>query len=113
MGAELQIKLGQLGAYEIFEELVIDFIGPLPVDKFSIMYIFNAKCTFSCFSEVILTEATTAVIAAHCLLGVVAHYGCSRYLRSDRGTHYIIEVIPEFLPLFEMQHILTCRTDSS
>jgi hypothetical protein len=52
-------------------------------------------------------EAATAVIAAHCLLSVVARYGCFRSVRSDRGTHFVNEIIEEFLRLFEIQQVLT------
>jgi hypothetical protein len=52
-------------------------------------------------------EAATAVIAAHCLLSVVARYGCFRRLRSDQGTHFVNEILTEFLRLFEIQHVLT------
>lgn len=38
---------------------------------------------------------------------MVDRYGCFRYLRSDQGTHFVDEIITEFLRLFEMQHILT------
>ena len=37
----------------------------------------------------------------------VARYGCPRYIRSDRGTHFVNEIIAEFLRLFEIQNVLT------
>ena len=104
---ELHIQLGQLGSFELFQELAIDFIGPFPTDELSNSYIFNAMCTFSDFVELVPTEAATAIVAAHCLLGIVARYGCFRYLRSDRGTHFVNEIITEFLRLFEVQRVLT------
>ena len=99
--------LGQLATYSLFEELSIDFIGPLPVDTLGNCYIFNAECMFSHFAELIPTEAATAVIAAHCLLGIVSRYGCFRRIRSDQGTHFVNQVVQEFLQLFEIQSVLT------
>jgi len=98
---------GQLSTYALFEELAIDFIGPLPTDQCNNTYIFNAICCFSRFTELIPVEAATALIAAHCLLSIVSRYGCFRRIRSDRGTHFVNEIIYEFLKLFEIQNILT------
>ena len=67
----------------------------------------DGNCTFSCLTELIPTEAASAVIAGHCLQVIVARYGCFQYLRSDRGTRFVNDVITEFLRLFEMQRILT------
>ena len=53
--------------------------------------------------ELFSTEATTAVIAAHCLLAVVSRYWCFHRVRSDRGAHFVNEVVEEFLQLFEIQ----------
>ena len=98
--AHVETIRGQLSSYALFEELAIDFIGPLPRDDLQNAYIFNAICSFSRFTELIPVEAPTAVIAAHCLLSIVARYGCFRRLRSDRGTHFVNTVIDEFLDLF-------------
>ena len=70
-------------------------------------YICNMVDGFSRFCELEAVEADTAVCAAHCLLKVVARYGCPRVIRSDRGTHFVNEVIEEFLRLFEIQSVLT------
>ena len=70
-------------------------------------YIFNCVCSTTHYCELFAVEAATAVIAAHCLLSVVARYGCFRQIRSDRGTHFVNEVMAEFLRLFEIQHVLT------
>ena len=102
-----KVELGMLGKLILFEELSIDFIGPLPKDDLDNTYICNMVDGFSRFCELEATEAATAICAAHCLLKVVARYGCPRYIRSDRGTHFVNEVITEFLRLFEIQRVLT------
>ena len=104
---QVDLARGQLSSYALFEELAIDFIGPLPRDDLQNAYIFNAVCCFSRFSELIPVEAATAAIAAHCLLTIVARYGCFRRIRSDRGTHFVNAVIEEFLNLFQIQNVLT------
>ena len=101
------VELGQLGKLVLFEELSIDFIGPLPKDDLDNKYICNMIDNYSRFCELEAVEADTAICAAHCLLKVVARYGCFRSIRSDRGTHFVNEVIEEFLRLFEIQQVLT------
>jgi hypothetical protein len=59
------------------------------------------------YCELFAVEFNSAVIAAHCLLSVVARYGCFRSVRSDMGTHFVNDVITEFLRLFEISQVLT------
>ena len=101
------IERGHLVQFNLFEEISIDYIGPLPKDDLDNRYICNMVDGFSRFCELEAVEADTAVCAAHCLLKVVARYGCPRVIRSDRGTHFVNEVIEEFLRLFEIQSVLT------
>ena len=91
-----------VAAYQIFEELGVEYIGPLPKDLLGNSYICNCVCLTTRYVELFAVEAATAVIAAHCVLNVVARYGCFKRLRSDRGTHFVNEVIAEFLRLFEI-----------
>jgi transposase InsO family protein len=106
-GKEVVTIPSPIASFQIFEELGIDFIGPLTRDVVGNSYIFNAVCSTTHYCELFAVEAPTAVIAVHCLLSVVARYGCFRQIRSDRGTHFVNEVIVEFLRLFEIQHVLT------
>ena len=96
-----------IGSFCIFEEMSVDFVGPLPVDEVGNSYILNIVCSTTRYCELFAVEAATAVIAAHCLLAVVSRYGCFRRMRSDRGSHFVNEVIEEFLELFEIQAVLT------
>jgi hypothetical protein len=41
------------------------------------------------------------------MLAIVARYGCFRSIRSDRGSHFVNEVMEEFLRLFEITQVLT------
>ena len=101
------IVTSTIAAYQIFEELGVDYIGPLPKDLLGNSYICNCVCLTTRYVELFAVEAATGVIAAHCVLSVVARYGCFKRLRSDRGTHFVNEVIVESLRLFEIQHVLT------
>ena len=96
-----------IGTFAIFEEISIDFVGPLPVDEVGNSYIFNAVCSTTRYTELFAVEAATAVVAAHCILAIVARYGCFRSIRSDRGSHFVNEIIEEFLRLFQISHVLT------
>lgn len=96
-----------IASFAIFEEIGIDFIGPLPKDDVGNAYICNLVCSTTHYCELFPVEAATAVIAAHCLLNVVARYGCFRIVRSDRGTHFVNAIVDEFLRLFEIQRVLT------
>ena len=99
--------LSPIGAFAIFEELSIDFVGPLPEDDVGNSYILNCVCSTTRYCELFAVEAATATVAAHCLLAVAARYGCFRQLRFDRGSHFVNEILAEFLRLFEMEQILT------
>ena len=106
-GKEVLAIPSPIASFQVFEELGIDFIGPLPKDDVGNSYICNCVCMTTHYCELFAVEAATAVIAAHCLLSVVARYGCFRAVRSDRGTHFVNEVIAELLRLFEIQQVLT------
>ena len=56
--------------------------------------------------ELFAAEAATLIITARSILSVVSRYGCFKRLRSDRGTHFVNEVIEIFLRLFEIQRAL-------
>jgi hypothetical protein len=98
---------GSLGQFAMFEEVSIDFIGPLPTDQLQNQYICCITCGFTRFVEAFAVEGQSAVIAAHCLLSVFARYGLYKRIRSDRGTPFVNEVIAEFARICEITQILT------
>ena len=93
-----------IASFLIFEEIVIDFIGPLPKDGVENTYICNLVCMTTHYCELFAVEAATAVVAAYCLLNVVSR-GCFRSVRSDRGSHFVNEIIAEFCRLFEIEQV--------
>jgi hypothetical protein len=96
-----------IATFQIFEQIGIDFVGPLPKDMLDNCYICNVVCMTTNYCELFAVEAATAITAAHSLLNVVARYGCFQSLRSDRGSHFVNAVIEEFCRLFEIQQVLT------
>jgi len=104
---EVQVARGTLRQYALFEELSIDFIGPLPTDQLGNSFVCGIICGFSRFTELFATEAQTAVIAAHCVLSVAARYGAPQRIRSDRGTPFVNEVIKELMRMLNIVHVVT------
>jgi hypothetical protein len=96
-----------LRQYSLFEEVSIDFVGPLPEDALNNKYICELICGFSNYVELFAVEAATAVVAAHVLINIVGRYGAPRRVRSDRGTHFVNEVIEELVRTLDMVHIVT------
>ena len=83
--------------------LNIDFIGPFP-DK---GYILVIVCTFKRWVKLYCTSDATAIAAAKKLLKHFGRFGAPRQLRSDRGPHFIADVIREFLIRVGGEHDLT------
>ena len=48
-----------------------------------------------------------APVAAHVLINVVGRYGAPARLRSDRGSHFVNEIIEELVKMLDMVHIIT------
>jgi hypothetical protein len=86
--------------FALFEEISIDFIGPLPEDVLGNTYILSVICNFSNFTELFAVEAATAFVTAHVLISVCARYGVPARIRSDRGTHFINDLIREIKRVF-------------
>ena len=46
-------------------------------------------------------------MAAHVIISIVGRYGAPARIRSDRGTHFVNEVIEELVRMLDMVHIVT------
>ena len=77
------------------ECLNIDFVGPFPNKG----YILSIIDTFSRWIELFCTLDATAASTANCLLQHFGRFGTPAQLRSDRGPHFIADVIKEFTEL--------------
>jgi hypothetical protein len=89
-----------LRKFATFEEISIDFIGPLPEDVLGNTFILSIICEFSNFTELFAVEAATAVVTAHVLINVCARYGVPARIRSDRGSHFVNELVQELTRVF-------------
>ena len=83
--------------------LYIDLIGPLP-DQGYILVIVD---TFTRWVELYHTTDATALSAAECLLEHFGRFGAPHQLRSDNGSHFMADVIREFLLFIGFTHSLT------
>jgi transposase InsO family protein len=89
--------------YYPMECLNIDFIGPYP-DKGYVMVIID---TFTRWGELFYSSAATSKIAALHLFQHFGRFGAPSQLLSDRGSHFVNEVITEFTSLVRTQQCLT------
>lgn len=86
-----------------FEVLEIDFLGPFPPDRHDCYYILVIICAFSRYVELIPTHDATAVSTAKALIEIVGRYGCPAEIRSDRGTHFLNELIMNLLVFLRIE----------
>ena len=70
-------------------------------------YILVVVCTFTRWVELYATIDATSQSTAESLLQHFGRFGGPRQLRSDRGPHFIAEVIEQFLTLLGVEHELT------
>jgi transposase InsO family protein len=89
-------------SYEPMERLNIDFIGPFPDGQYILVVI---DC-FTRWTELYLCPQATAEHTARKLLEHVGRYGAPLQLLSDRGSHFVNEVITKLLTLFGTEHCL-------
>jgi transposase InsO family protein len=94
--------------YYPMECLNIDFIGPYP-DKSYVLVIID---TFTRWVELFYSAAATAKIAALHLLQHFGRFGAPSQLLSDRGSHFVNEIITEFTTLVGTQQCLTLAYSS-
>src|SRR6266542_1892110 len=79
---------------DIFERWGIDIIGPLPIIREGNRYIVVAIDYFSRWSEARpLKAANTEMMATFIYEEIICRFGLLRILQSDRGTHFVNEVI--------------------
>ena len=95
-----------VATYSPMVRLNIDFVGPINTDDDSgyILVIIN---TFSKWVERYPCKNTTAKAAAECLLQHFGRYEAPFQILSDNGSHFVNELITEFLALVGTEHVLT------
>jgi transposase InsO family protein len=94
--------------YRPMECLNMDFIGPYP-DK---GYVLVIICTFTRWVELYPVPEATAETACQSLLKHFGRYGAPTTLRSDNGSHFVDNVIQQFLVAVGVPHNLTLAYSS-
>jgi hypothetical protein len=92
-----------VSSYEPMECINIDFIGPYPDGG----YVLVKVDAFTRWVELDCVPAADAENTALSLLTHFGRFGCPAHLTCDRGSHFIADVIKEFLRLIGTQQILT------
>lgn len=95
----VQAELHVTSVYEPFSVVDVDTIGPLPAADNGHKYIIVLICCFTRFVELVPAEDVSAKAAAVALLNVFGRFGPPQYLRSDRGSQFVCQLIDEFLCL--------------
>ena len=90
-------------SYLPMERLNIDYIGPFPDGN----YILVILDCFSRWVELYLCTQATALETARALLNHIGRYGSPMQLLSDRGSHFVNEIIQELLILIGPEHCMT------
>lgn len=78
--------------YRPFDTVNIDYIGPYPDNGYVLVMI----CSFTRWTELYWCVNNTAQCACECLLQFFGRFGAPSMIRSDRGSHFMNEIIREF-----------------
>jgi transposase InsO family protein len=92
-----------VSSYLPMDRLNVDYVGPFPDGR----YILSILDCFSRWVELYLCEQATAEEAAKALLSQIGRFGAPRQLLSDRGSHFVNELITHLLLLVGTEHCLT------
>jgi transposase InsO family protein len=95
-----------VATYAPMVRLNIDFVGPINTDD-ETGYILVIIDTFSKWVELYACDTATAKEAAHCLFQHFGRYGAPAQILSDNGSHFVNEMIKEFLEQVGVEHRLT------
>ena len=94
--------------YRAMECLNIDFVGPYP-DKGYLLVIID---TFTRYVNIYPVPEATAKSAVSGLIKHFGLYGSPKYIRSDNGSHFVNEVIRQFLLIVGTTHDKTMAYSS-
>ena len=94
-------------AYRPMERLNMDYLGPLPEDEYHNTYVLVIIDTFTRTTGLYPVPAADGPNSARSLLHFIGYFGCPSQIVSDRGSHFVNEVIKEFMQLMGVDHKLT------
>src|ERR1044072_95584 len=88
-----------------FERIGIDIVGPLTVTERGNRYIIVAMNYFTRWPEArALKEANALTVSTFIYEEIICRHGCSDFLQTDRGTHFVNELITQLLARFEIKY---------
>ena len=95
-------------AVDLFDRWGIDIVGPLPVTERGNKYIIVAVEYFSRWPEARPLKAANAMNVADFIYEeIICRFGAPRVIQSDRGTHFVNEVIRLLMEKFRVKHALS------
>ena len=89
--------------YRPFDTVNIDYVGPYPDNGYVLVMI----CSFTRWTELYWCADNTAQSACECLLQFFGRFGAPSMIRSDRGGHFMNDIVREFLIRTGTPHNLT------
>src|SRR6266498_2834059 len=93
---------------DIFERWGIDIVGLLPITREGNRYIVVAMDYFSRWPEARPLKAANAdMVAIFLYEEIICRFKALRILQSDRGTHFVNEVIQRLTKRFKIKHSLS------
>jgi len=93
---------------DIFERWGVDIVGPLPITREGNRYIVVAMDYFSRWPEARpLKMANADTVATFLYEEIICRFGAPRILQSDRGTHFVNELIQRLTKRFRIKHSLS------
>src|SRR6266540_315631 len=93
---------------DIFERWEIDIVGPLPQTEDGYRYVVVAMDYFSRWPKARpLTHANARQVAKFIYKEIICRFSASRVLQSDRGMHFVNEVIQKLTDKFWIRHSLS------
>src|SRR6266498_1637588 len=93
---------------DIFERWRVDIVGPLPITREGNRYIVVAIDYFSRWPEARpLKTANADTVATFLYEEIICRFEAPRILQSDKGTHFVNELIQRLTKRFKIRHSLS------
>ena len=99
---------GQSGAPAPFQMIGMDFVGPLTTSANGNSYILVVTCYVTRWAEAFALHDCTAQSVAKVLVKrIFLQYRVPDVILSDRGSHFVNEVVDAMISAFQARHVLT------
>src|SRR5215204_7144580 len=100
--------LHPIPVHELFYQIGIDFVGPLPRTKRGKKYIIVAMDYLTKWPEArAVSEATADATSKFLYEQIICQHGCPQIILSDRGTHFNNNLIKGLMEKFKINHLLS------